>query len=316
MLIIANPISANGATGLRWSGVEARLRSEGLTFDVKLTESPGHATELAREAAQEGYETVVCAGGDGTLNEVINGLMTVDEPARPKLGLIPSGTGTDFARGLNLPKDLDDVAVMLARGLTQPIDVGFASFRRANQTLTRYFVNVAGVGFDGEVSDAVNRNGKRGGSLTYFVNVFRVLASYENKRARVALVEANQKEKVIESEFNLVAVCNGRYFGGGMMVGPNADVSDGRFDVIIIEAMSRLEFAMNFLKVYRGVHLSHPKVSEYRAAEVLVELLPPPGSSSSGRGSSQRMFLEAEGELFGEAPVTIRILPSALRLIT
>lgn len=309
MLIIANPASANGATGLRWSGIEARLRSEGLKFDVRLTESPGHATTLAREAAEQGYETVVCTGGDGTLNEVVNGVMNggTDEALRPKLGLIPSGTGTDFARGLGLPKSLDGIIAMLKRNRAQPIDVGRVSFQRANQTLSRYFINVAGIGFDGEVADVVSRTGKRGGSLAYFMTVFKVLASYRNKRARISLIQPEEGERVIDGEFNLIAVCKGRYFGGGMMICPHANAGDAQFSVIVINAMSRAEFTLAFPRVYRGAHLSHPKVSEYRAAEVHVDLLP--------SLSSQRVFIEAEGELFGEAPAHFRILPAALRLL-
>jgi YegS/Rv2252/BmrU family lipid kinase len=310
MLIIANPSSANGATGLRWSGIAARLRSEGLKFDVRLTEAPGHASELAREAAERGYTTVVCAGGDGTLNEVVNGLMSASAGSRPVLGVIPSGTGTDFARGLGLPRELDGIAAMLGRGKHLSIDIGLASFRRAGQALSRYFVNIAGLGFDGEVSDVVNRSGKRGGSLAYFLNVFKVLASYENKRARVTLTSPDGAARTLDGEFNLVAVCNGRFFGGGMLVGPNADLHDGRFNVVVIEAMSRPEFALNFPRVYRGTHLAHAKVNEYSASEVHVEL-----AQEQGQAVAQRMFLEAEGELFGEAPATLRIVPEALRVI-
>ena len=261
---------------------------------------------------------MICAGGDGTLNEIVNGLMSVDETSRPDLGLIPSGTGTDFARGLGLPKDVDGILAMLKRKQAKTIDVGAVSFVRAGEPASRYFINIAGIGFDGEVSDEVNRRGKRGGSLAYFLNVFRVLARYENKRARMTLIGEDKADRVIDGAFNLVAVCNGRYFGGGMLVSPNSVAHDGRFHVIAIEAMSRAEFAVNFLKVYRGTHLSHPKVKEYLAREVRVELLDPssPTSLSAGEGSRvQRMFLEAEGELFGEAPAHFRVLPSALKLI-
>lgn len=314
MHIIANPASANGATGLRWSGIEAHLRTEGLKFGVQFTEAPGHATELAKQAAEAGVGTLVCAGGDGTLNEVVNGLMAVDEPRRPALAIIPCGTGTDFARGLNLPRELDGVAAMLKAGRTQSIDVGAVSFARAGQALSRHFINIAGLGFDGEVSDVVNRQGKRGGSAAYFFTVFKVLAGYQNKRARVTLMEPEGSERVLDGEFNLIAVCNGRYFGGGMLVSPHSDPFDGLFHVIVIKAMGRGEFAMNFPKVYRGTHLSHPKVSEYRASEVRIDL--PPLPQGEGRGEGTRMFLEAEGELFGEAPAHFRVLAGALRLVT
>ncbi len=206
---------------------------------------------------------------------------------------------------------------MLKRNQVKTIDVGAVSFVRAGEPASRYFINIAGIGFDGEVSDEVNRRGKRGGSLAYFLNVFRVLARYENKRARMTLIGesggAEEQGRVIEGAFNLIAVCNGRYFGGGMLVSPNSIAHDGRFHVIAINAMSRAEFAVNFLKVYQGTHLSHPKVKEYVAREVQVDLLSQP--ALEGRGRLQRMFLEAEGELFGEAPAHFRILPSALKLM-
>jgi YegS/Rv2252/BmrU family lipid kinase len=313
MHIIANPASANGNTGLRWSGIEAHLRAEGLQFDVSLTDAPGHAADLVKRAADAGASVVVCAGGDGTLNEVVNGLMAVEEALRPALAIIPCGTGTDFARGLNLPRDLDRIAGMLKACKMQSIDVGEVSFVRAGQALSRYFINIAGLGFDGEVSDVVNRQGKRGGSAAYFFTVFKVLAGYVNKHARVTLVEPDNTERVIEDAFNLIAVSNGRYFGGGMLVSPNADPFDGLFHVIVIKAMSRAEFAANFPKVYRGTHLSHPKVSEYRVREARVDLLPLLQGESQGEG--QRIFLEAEGELFGEAPAHFRVLQGALKVV-
>ncbi|BCX05524.1 MAG: diacylglycerol kinase [Candidatus Roseilinea sp.] len=281
------------------------MRAEGVRFEARFTEAPGHAVDLAREAAQQGYARVICAGGDGTLNEVVNGLMQVEAERRPTLGLIPSGTGTDFARGLGWPKTLDGCIEAIKRGVERRIDVGMVSFSRAGQALARYFINVAGAGFDGDVSDRVNREGKRGGSLAYFLTVFRVLAGYEHKHARVTLTVPEGSERVLEGHYNLIAVGNGRYFGGGMRINPNGDVGDGCLEAIVIEAMSRAEFALNFPKVYRGAHLTHPKVHEYRVIAVRVEL----------RGDGQRMFVEAEGELFGEAPASFHVVPGALRLV-
>lgn len=281
------------------------MRAEGIRFDAQFTAAPGHAVDLAREVARRGYARVICAGGDGTLNEVVNGLMQIETEHRPALGLIPSGTGTDFARGLGWPRTLDGVVEAIRSGVERRIDVGMASFYRASQALTRYFINVAGAGFDGEVSDVVNREGKRGGSLAYFLTVFRVLTGYEHKHARVTLTAPDGSTRVLEGRYNLIAVGNGRYFGGGMRISPNADVCDGCFEAIVIEAMSRAEFALNFPKVYRGAHLSHPKVREYRVAAVRIELI----------GEGQRMFVEAEGELFGEAPASFHVIPGALRLV-
>ena len=302
--IIINPAAAGGKALARWAQLEGVLRNAGVPFDATLTESPGHATELAKHAAQQGYTRVACMGGDGTLNETVNGLMSVaSTETMPTLAHIPCGTGSDFARTLKLPHAPQAIAALLQHGTPQLVDVGLVSCQQAGQTVQRHFINIAGVGFDGDVSAQINNGSKRGGSLAYFVNVFKVLGRYTNKRVSVVL-NTPDGEKHIDGLFNSIVIANGQYFGGGMWVAPQASWCDGLFDVVLIGDVSRAEFVATFPKIYRGTHLSHPKVASYRASEVRIQ--PHPG---------EQALLQAEGELFGAAPASVRVLPGALRVV-
>jgi len=299
MFIIVNPVSGNGKTGQRWAGLEERLRIEGAQFEVEFTREPGHATQLARDAVTAGCRTIVSVGGDGTLNEVINGLVA-DGRADPdvKLGLIPGGTGSDFGRGVGLPRDPLEAALRLLKAEPRGFDVGQITCKLGEGTNTRYFINVAGIGFDGAVSDRVNRSSKAlGGTIPYLSSLLVTLFSYANKRVRWTL-DGQARDEVLNS----VIVANARYFGGGMFISPNSKMDDGLFHVITLGDWGTLEFLVAVPRVYNGTHLTHPKVKEYIGREVTVE-------------ADGRMFLQAEGDLIGEAPATFKILPRALQVL-
>ena len=299
MFVIVNPVSGNGKTGQRWAGIEERLRIEGAQFDVEFTREPGHAIQLARDAIAAGYRTIVSAGGDGTLNEVVNGLMTegrTDPDVR--LGLIPGGTGSDFGRGIGLPRDPLDAALHLLKAEPHWFDMGQINCKRGEGTNTRYFINVAGLGFDGEVCDRVNRSSKAlGGTIPYVSSLVATLFSYRNKHVHWTL-DGQVREEVLNS----VIVANAFYFGGGMRISPNSQTDDGLFHVITLGDWGKLEFLATVPRVYNGTHLTHPKVKEYTGREVTVE-------------ADGQMFLQAEGDLFGEAPATFKILPRALQVL-
>ncbi len=306
-LVIVNPASANGATRERWPAIERQLRAgwSASDFDVAHTGAPNHATELA--AAAHGYATIVSVGGDGTLNEVLNGLMRHDAP-RPALALIQSGTGSDFARTLGFGLETDAAIARLNRAQTQAIDVGETAYMVGRQLLTRYFVNVAGLGFDAEVSATVSREAERGrkGRAVYLLSVFRTVLGLRSKRLRITTSLASGAPHSLECCAVMVTICNGRYFGGGMRVAPDAVLHDGEFDVVVFGAMNPIEFMINFPRVYRGTHLAHPKVSVTRASTVRVEQL---------GGVNHPLSLQAEGELLGAAPASFRLLPGALKVL-
>jgi diacylglycerol kinase (ATP) len=299
MKLIVNPVAANGAVGRNWKRVCDFLQAEGARFDAILTEEPGHATRLARQALDDGYRNIVAVGGDGTVNEVLNGLVeegTVDPEVT--LGIIPCGTGADFSRTVDIPRDYAGACRHLLCRESRPIDLGRITCLCEGREVERYFINVAGLGFDGETAELANRSPKvLGGTITYLACLFTSLVTYRNKN-----VELSFDGQHLRGRLNSVIVCNGRYLGGGMFVAPGASLDDGIFDVVILGNLNKLEFVVNVPRVYKGTHLTHPKVSLFHAKEVHVE-------------AQERMFLQAEGEVIGEAPATFQIIPRALKVL-
>jgi diacylglycerol kinase (ATP) len=285
--------------GRNWPRIRDFLQAEGARFDAVLTEQPGHATQLARQALDDGYRTIVAVGGDGTVNEVINGLVvegTVDPEVA--LGIIPWGTGADFSRTAGIPRHYMEAGRKLLHGETRPVDLGRIVCLREGRKVERYFINAAGLGFDSEVAELANRFPKvLGGTITYLTCLFTGLVTYRNKN-----VELSFDGHHVRGRINSVMVCNGRYLGGGMFIAPGAAFDDGLFYVVILGNLSKLEVVVNLPRVYKGTHLTHPKVSHFPAREVHVE-------------ARERMFLQAEGELIGEAPATFRIIPRALKVL-
>jgi len=313
-LVIVNPASSNGATARRWPAIEALLRRHRSgPLEIRFTERPEHAADLVRTAV--GRDALFCVGGDGTLHEVVNGLMRMDAAQRPPLALIPSGTGSDFARTFSVPQQPEAAVIAavqaLESGVRRRIDVGEIACMHGRELRTRFFVNITGLGFDAEVSAEIARAAARGrkGKAVYFLSVFKTLGRLRNHPMRITLTPprgSGEAPHAIDCRAALIAVCNGRFFGGGMHIAPHADPADGMFEIVLLDAMGRLEFAANFLRVYRGTHLSHPKVRTARAAEMRIEQITRDGAA---------VHLQAEGELIGEAPVSIRLIPAALELL-
>jgi diacylglycerol kinase (ATP) len=298
-LFIVNPVAAGGKTGKVWTSIEEELRSLGLSFDHRFTDAPGHATILAREGVEKGYDMVVAVGGDGTVNEVVNGLMSPGgDKAEAILGVVITGRGSDLARTIGIPSHYREACARLAGERTTTIDLGLAEFYSEEQPRQRYFVNVGGGGFDAEVAERANRAPNfMGGTIPYLSSLVTTLTTYQNKSVELILDE----EEPIEMVANSVIVANCQYFGGGMRIAPDADPHDGLFDVVTIGDIDKMEFLMTVPKVYDGTHITHPQVDVYRARRVEVR-------------SKQRLLLQVEGEVCGEAPFTFQIVPSALRI--
>jgi diacylglycerol kinase (ATP) len=299
-LVIVNPTAAHGKVARHWPAVEQKLRAPGIVFEARLTERRGHATELAAAAAEAGVRRVIVYGGDGTLMEAANGLLRLPpRPPQAVLAIIPGGTGSDLVRTLGIPHDPDLACERLLSGSQRLIDVGLARFIGLDgQPGERYFVNIAGLGFDGEVVERLERRpDRKGGTVPYLLALLTTLVRYRNKDVTLHL-----DGTTVEGRFNSVVVANGKYFGGAMFVAPPADVQDGRFDVVVIGDMTRLEVVLNVPRLYKGTHLSHPKVSLHSARQAEIR-------------SVQRMLLQADGDLIGMAPASLSIIPAALRVI-
>ncbi len=269
---------------------------------MALTEGPGHATELARAGLVGGVERVVAVGGDGTNNEVINGFFHDGRPVREGaiFGTVPRGTGCDFARGMRIPRDPDAAFGRLARNETAPLDVGRIDYTDAGGggRATRYFLNVAGFGANGDVVARVNRSKKRlGGFATFLTATIASLATYRNPRVAFSLDGGPEETATV----NVLFVCNAPYCGGGMMAGPKAIVDDGRFDLTLVGDMTRFEALMNGRLLYTGRIHEHPKVRNFRVQQVEARPLDGP------------VRVEADGEQPGILPATYSIVPGAIR---
>lgn len=305
-IAVVNPKSQNGALGRRWPDVARVLRRELDSFETAFTDGPGHAVELVSAALRAGARRVLAVGGDGTINEVANGFFDGDQPISPEavLGLVPFGTGGDLRRTVGLPKGWAQAIQVLASGSERTIDVGHLEYRGPDgDTRSRIFVNIASFGISGLVDRLVNESSKRmGGRVSFMIGSLRATWRYANQRVRISFDDDPQD--AVDMTINTVAVANGRYFGGGMLVAPEAEIDDGFFDVVAIGDVSRREMILSSPRLYRGTHLSMDKVSHRRARAVRAE---PVGD--------ERVELDVDGETPGTLPAAFRVLPRALRLM-
>jgi YegS/Rv2252/BmrU family lipid kinase len=236
--VIVNPESQGKRLGKRWSDIADTI-GRAFPFDEAITGGPGDATRLTREALRAGVERVVAIGGDGTVNEVVNGFFDDDgAPIAPEasFALIPFGTGGDFRRTLGLPTGLAEAARVVAANQRRRIDVGRLAFTSPDGArVHRMFANIASFGVSGVVDRLVNESGKRFGRLSFMLATARATWSYRNQRVQLTFDGADR----VEATINTVAVANGRYFGGGMMVAPKAELDDGQFDVVAMGGILR-----------------------------------------------------------------------------
>ncbi len=297
-LVIINPASAGGATEGRWPRIRDLLSGQ-TNFEAAFSQYPGHAVKLGKEGRDSGYHRVVCVGGDGTVNEVVNGAMSGDQ-ARPlpEIGMIPSGTGSDLARTVGIPHSIEGACRRLASPRTTICDLGVVFYTGKEGQEQRYFVNAAGLGYDAEV--VRRRNGFNRyvrGTAPYVASLAATLLRYHNKDSVVTVDGASDTRRIMA-----LVVGIGQYFGGGMRVAPNALLDDGFFDVVTIGDIGRIELLYNLPAVYRGTHLRNPKVKSERARTVRVE-------------SDQGLMLQADGDLLGEVPAQFQILPRSLTIL-
>lgn len=298
--VIVNPVSANGKTARRWPEIESRLREIWPDLEHHFTAGPGEATALARRALEGGAGLVIAVGGDGTANEVVNGFFHEDgRPVSPEaaISFIATGTGSDLVRTLGIPRDPREAIAHLARSGRRQVDLGRVSFiEHRGLKASRYFVNIAGLGLDGDTVARVNRTTKIfGGFVSFLWGTVVSLILYRNQ---VMAVEVDGKE-VCDGPVTMLAAGNGQYFGGGMQVAPKAVMEDGLLDIIILHGLGKLDLLANLPRVYRGTHLTHPRIESLRGRRVTVTS---PGTA----------LLDLDGEQPGRAPVEIEILPSAL----
>jgi diacylglycerol kinase (ATP) len=299
--VIVNPRSRNGATGRRWTALQAGLRGTLGPFDVEHTRAPRDAERIAREGVRAGIERVIVAGGDGTVNEVVTGLLASELGGYAELGLLPLGTGGDFARSLGIPAGFDDAVALLAAGKARRIDAGRISYvDAASRTATAHFVNVASLGISGLIDQLVNRATKRfGGGASFLIGTIKAIARHRSQHVTLRV----DGEVVHDGPLVLAAAANGRYFGGGMHIAPEARLDGGLFDIVLVPDLPKRKLLAKLPLLYSGKHLDDPVCRLLRGRVVEAEAAP------------GTVLLDVDGEALGSLPARMEVMPGALSVI-
>lgn len=282
---IINPAAGGGRAGRMWPRACGILRGAGWDLTECFTERRGHATDLAAAASAD---VIVAVGGDGTAHEVANGMLRGGRPG--VLGIIPSGTGSDFARALSLPRDPLAAAEVLVAARPRRVDVGSVN--------GRYFLTIAGAGFDGEVARLVNSWPKVvGGTVMYVLGILKMLATYRPVDVEIVLDGVSQRERLF-----LIAVGNTAWNAGGMWTVPAARADDGILHALIAGPLTRLETLGVLPKMFSGRHLGHAKIRQTQALEIRVT-------------SATPLSIQADGESIGTLPALFTVHPQALTVL-
>jgi YegS/Rv2252/BmrU family lipid kinase len=302
-LLVVNPASRAGATERRFAVIERELRAALGDYDAAWTKGPRDAVRIAREAATAGYGRLLVGGGDGTASEIATGLLGAGSNEDVTLGFLPLGTGGDLLRTLGVPRALGGALEILRAGKTREIDAGRLDYRDDDGLpASTFFVNETSVGLAGLVAQLVTRGTKAlGATGSFLLGTVRAIVRHQPYAARVRV----DGQLAHEGALVLATASNGRYFGGGMQVAPNASLDDGLFHSVIIPGMPTPELLVRLPSLYSGHHLTAPGVRELRGRVLEVEPL----------GAALPQRFECDGEPLGTTPLRAQIVPRALRVI-
>lgn len=299
--IIANPNSGGGKTRRDWAKIAQLLDKHELPYEYIFTTSKGHAIELVKSAITEGYRRFVAIGGDGTINEVVNGLFMQQEIAYDELsfGVIPVGTGSDWIKMYQIPVGYESAVQLLVRGHETRQDVGLCSYQDQGEQKQRYFVNVAGMAYDAVVVKNTNHISKSGisGQLFYLLGTLNSL-----HRFKYLTMEIEGDDFTYNGDVFCLNIGICKYSGGGMQLVPLSIPDDGLFDISVYERMNKLRIVKNLRRMYDGSAYEHKKTLHFRAKKLTIK-------------SEPASLTEVDGELLGTTPVTFEILPRALKII-
>ena len=282
--LIANRTSGSGSAGAYIDRVREQLAARGVDFEIRETQRPGHATELSKAAVDEGFDVIVVVGGDGTLRETALSVVHTDRI----LGLLPCGTGNDYARALGIPTDMEAALDILLNGETRTVDAGMAN--------DQIFFNIAGFGFDVDVLDYTEefKPKCRNGETAYRLGCLKAVLGLKLRKSTLTFPDGTIERNVL-----MAAAGVGTHFGGGMNVLPESDMSDGLLDVCIAHDVTRLKLLQLFPRFNKGKHIGMPVITYKKTTEVTVVCDPV-------------SRIEVDGERMDGTPVTFRVLPGAL----
>lgn len=296
--IIVNPESNRGRTGKKWKQIKEALHNFFTEFKYEFTEKPCQAIELCRSAIKDGSELIIGVGGDGTMNEIANGFFENQRIINPDsvLGVVPSGTGSDFSRSLNIPYSLFKSMKIISEAPRRHIDMGRIVYHnQEGKKEKRYFLNIADFGIGGEVVRKINQARLKRKASTYLFCLVSVVSAFKHKNLNIQI----DREVLPLEKYMIGAVSNGRIFGKGMKIAPYARLDDGLFDIILVKGMRLSDFFFNAWRLYFGKHLSHSKIDWIRGKKILVD--------ASDRDN--HALIEVDGEQLGRTPAEFTILP-------
>lgn len=296
-VLIANVRSGKGGVGKALPEVESALRERGIDYEIRKTEHRGHATEIARDVVSSGGRFVVAMGGDGTVHEVVNGMMKDDKAIDPDavLGVVAAGTGSDFIKTFGLPAQPRDAVRHLDGGESFLIDIGKITYMQDGVEVVRYFPNIAEVGLGAACVARAEKLPRWLGPTVYLVAFW--LTMRKHKAAQVVIDVVDRK---YEGLMNNMVVANGQFFGGGMKIAPKAAPTDGLLDIQVEHARKREAIAM-MPKVFKGQHVPHPDIEEYKRVRCSIT-------------SERPLPIEADGEVLGTTPASFEVISEAIQL--
>ena len=302
ILAIINPVSAGSKTEKIWPKYKEIFLNADINLDEVFTTHPEHAVQIAQEAAKNSYNYVMAVGGDGTVNEIINGLIIADglNNIGTKLIIFAQGTGSDLIRSLDISSDINDVIEIIERKKVKYLDVVKAEYlSHSGEEKSRYFINVGDCGLGAEVVYRVNKSKKIiGGSFSYLLAVFTTLIKFKNKSAELIV----DGKKAFTGNLSNVIIANGKYFGGGIKVAPQAELDNGKLNIILLKDFKKLAIAYNLFKAYDGKHLDHPLVESLTAKTIKIS-------------SEEKIALEIDGETIGTSPVSFSVFKQKIPIL-
>jgi len=295
--IIINPTSGNAAAKKKWKQIVTYLDIYKISFFATFSQFKHHECELVNNAIQEGYRKFISVGGDGTLHQIINGIMAqkLVEVAELKVAVIPIGTGNDWVKTYRIPKNIKNAVSIIAKENSIKQDIGHLQLLETDQIV--YFNNVAGIGFDGYVVNNISKF-KKYGVMAYLVGT---ITSFMRYKKTILTIKFNNQEMSTQSLLTIVGIC--KFSGGGMQLTSNVNTRDGLFDISIAKDFNFLKMLLNVFKFFNGGIVNHKEVETYKTAEIQIT------------AKDEKTFIQADGELIGRGGFYANIIPKAICFI-
>lgn len=301
-IAIVNMAAGGGKTKKDWPLIAQILQREGIRYEPYFTDRRLHASIIARNKIKEGYSKIIVVGGDGTMNEVINGVFAQKRihTTEVMLGMISVGTGNDWAKTFNIPSDYEGAVRTIKEQKTFIQDAGLVNYRKNGKEWKRYFINIAGMGFGAKVVERANRSKEKGksGPMLYFYNILFSLIQYRSKKAVIEIDGTSYNRNIFSLNVGI-----GKYNGGGMIQVPHAIADDGLYSITLIKKIGKLNVIANMKKLYNGTITQHSKVETYMAKSVQID-------------GSTLLKVETDGESLGHGPVRFEIIPRSVTVIS